>query len=658
MRRAFLDWLNQRTGYRRIINYALYENIPGGARWRYVWGSTLVFTLTVQFVTGLFLWMSYSPSSTTAWESVYYIQHEMTAGWLLRGVHHYTASVMNVLLVLHLMQVLIDGAYKAPREINFWFGLAMLLLVLGLSLTGYLLPWDQKGYWATKVATNILGIAPLVGPSLQKLVIGGADYGHHTLTRFFALHAGILPATIVLLLFWHIFLFRRHGITAKDPKRRADQKFWPDQVFKDVVACLAVLAAILFLVLQPRLFGTGQELGAELGAPADPSETYSAARPEWYFLFLFEFLKHFPGESEIWGALIVPGVVMGVIFFMPIIGRWQLGHRFNIGMLFSLLCGICLLTYLARTQDQKDPDYLAAVKDAERDAARVKALARSPTGIPAAGAATLLRSDPLTQGPKLFARNCAGCHRYGGLDGLGKIPLATYIVKTNETLSAIAQAHWMSETELTALNNLKKNSVAAGQQLKVHEPPSASDLKGFATREWIAGLLDPNHISGTNYFGATRFKDGKMARFVKKDIAAFSAEQKASLQKVVVALSAEAGLGSQRKLDRDDAGAISQGKNLIASEEMRCTECHRFHKQGDDPTGPDLSGYGSREWLIDFISNPAQDHFYGKRNDGMPKFGEDKILTPEAIALLADWLRGDWYEPAEPGRWENEQVSR
>ena len=172
MRRAFLDWLNQRTGYRRIIHYTLYENIPGGARWRYVWGSTLVFTLTVQFVTGLFLWMSYSPSSTTAWESVYFIQHEMTGGWLLRGVHHYTASVMNVLLVLHLMQVVIDGAYKAPREINFWFGFAMLLLVLALSLTGYLLPWDQKGYWATKVATNILGIVPLVGHLYKSSCLG------------------------------------------------------------------------------------------------------------------------------------------------------------------------------------------------------------------------------------------------------------------------------------------------------------------------------------------------------------------------------------------------------------------------------------------------------------------------------------------------------
>ncbi|MGZ8921429.1 MAG: cytochrome b N-terminal domain-containing protein, partial [Limisphaerales bacterium] len=162
MKKLF-DWLDHRTGYKKITHEALYENIPGGSRWRYVWGSTLTFALVIQFITGFFLWMAYSPSSQTAWESVYYIQYEMTGGWLLRGIHHYTAQLMTILLVLHLMQVVIDGAYKAPRELNFIFGVLLLLLVLGLSLTGYLLPWDQKGYWATKVSTNLAAITPVLG---------------------------------------------------------------------------------------------------------------------------------------------------------------------------------------------------------------------------------------------------------------------------------------------------------------------------------------------------------------------------------------------------------------------------------------------------------------------------------------------------------------
>ena len=275
--KPLFDWLDHRVGYRKLTHEALYENIPGGSRWRYVWGSTLTFAVVVQFITGIALWLGYSASAQTAWESIFYLESQAPPwGWILRGVHHWTAQLMVPLLLLHLMQVVIDGAYKAPREVNFWFGLGLLALTLALSLTGYLLPWDQKGYWATKVATNLLASIPGIGPGMQKLVIGGADYGHHTLTRFFALHAGVLPALLVALIFAHVALFRRHGITPKQPLRAVDAKFWPDQVLKDVVACLAVMATVLFFVVRPWIFRTGGDLGAELGAPADPS---AATRP-------------------------------------------------------------------------------------------------------------------------------------------------------------------------------------------------------------------------------------------------------------------------------------------------------------------------------------------------------------------------------------------
>ena len=204
--RGLGNWLDSRTGYRALLKSALYERVPGGARWRYVWGSTLVFAFMTQVITGLVLWASYSASAQTAWESVYFIQYEMTGGWLLRGIHHVMAQAMIVLLALHVMQVVIDGAYRAPREVNFWLGLVLMTLVLGMALTGYLLPWDQKGYWATRVATNLAGLVPLIGPSIQQLVVGGPDYGHHTLTRFFALHAGFLPATLVLFLVLHLYI--------------------------------------------------------------------------------------------------------------------------------------------------------------------------------------------------------------------------------------------------------------------------------------------------------------------------------------------------------------------------------------------------------------------------------------------------------------------
>lgn len=598
--KALIDWLDSRTGCKKLLHEALYENVPGGSRWRYVWGSALTFAIFVQFITGLFLWMAYLPGAQTAWESVYYIQHEMTGGWLLRGIHHFTAQLMTILLLLHFMQVMIDGAYKAPRELNFWFGLGLLGFVLALSLTGYLLPWDQKGYWATRVATNIAGITPVIGPSLQRLILGGADYGHHTLSRFFALHAGWLPAGLVMLVVGHIYLFRKHGLTAAEPRRKKDEPFWPDQVLKDGVAALAVMVTVLLLIVWPRLTGSHAPMGAELTAPADPSEQFSAARPEWYFLFLFQLLKYFPGESEVWGAIILPSVTLGVIFLMPFLGRWRLGHRFNLGFLCALIAGAGLLTWLAKSEDAKSASYQKAVRSAAQEAERAVLLARSPAGIPSSGAVTLLQNDPLTQGPKLFARNCASCHRYGGHDGLEGIP---------------------------------------------KEPASASDLKGFASREWLSGLLDPARVGSVHYFGGTKFAEGKMVRFVKKDIAALDEAGRARLSDAIAALSAEASLKSQRELEMRESARILAGRKALASRPLRCTDCHAFGKPDEDATGPELTGFGSREWLMAFIRDPAHARFYGKRNDRMPRFGAEQILDEVEMGLLTDWLRGEWYEP-------------
>ena len=170
------------------------------------------------------------------------------------------------------------------------------------------------------------------------------------MTRFFALHAGVLPGLLVLLIVGHIYLFRRHGITPAEPKRKRDAYFWPDQVFKDVVACLAVMMVVMVVVFSAH--------GAHLGSPADPSEPFSAARPDWYFLFLFQFLKlpFFAGENEVWGAIYIPGIAVGLICLMPFIGRWKLGHVFNIGIIFVFLGGAGALTYLAKQEDVTGPN--------------------------------------------------------------------------------------------------------------------------------------------------------------------------------------------------------------------------------------------------------------------------------------------------------------
>ena len=621
-----LDWLDHRTGFRAITHAALYEHIPGGARWRYVWGSTLGFCFFVQVVTGFILWAAYSPSAQTAWESVYYIQHQMTAGWLLRGVHHFTAEAMIVLMAIHFVQVVIDGAYRAPREINFWLGLILMQLVLGLALTGYLLPWDQKGYWATKVATNMFALLPVVGEPLQRLVVGGSDYGHHTLTRFFALHAGVLPALLAGFLTLHVLLFRKHGLTVRDPHHAPDTTFWPEQVLKDAVACLGVMIVVLVLVL--RNYPTAEpgvpitrQIGAELGAPANPAESFSAARPEVYFLFLFQSLKYLEEFPPIVGAIVVPGLVMCSLFLMPFIGHWKLGHRFNVVWTCALLVGASVLTALAWREDHngttpESQHYLAAVADAEAEAERAVELAGSPTGIPPTGALSLLRSDPKTQGPKLFRQHCAACHSH-------------------------------------APEGQPEPGDAA--QIVVAEKPSASNLWQFGGVDWVRGMLDPEKVAGPNYFGNTAFKDGEMAKFVKETIGGQLGELKGdelakyrqSIEDVALALASEGGrpLGQVADLEK----RVDAGRKAVV-DVFACIDCHKFRDDGDVGMAPDLTGYASPEWLTAFLSNPADERFYRDTNDRMPAFAPHpgdpaNRLGAEDLALLVSWLRGEWYEP-------------
>ncbi|MDF1810733.1 MAG: cytochrome b N-terminal domain-containing protein [Verrucomicrobiales bacterium] len=599
--KSTFDWLDDRTGYRGLLKEVLFESVPGGARWRYVWGSTLTFGLMVQIITGLVLWAAYSPSSQTAWESVFYIQHEMTGGWLLRGIHHYTAQVMTILLVLHMGQVLIDGAYKAPREVNFWTGLILLLLILSISLTGYLLPWDQKGYWATKVATNLAGVVPVFGEHIQRVIVGGPDYGHHTLTRFFALHAGVLPVLVMMVIVGHIYLFRKHGITPAHPgkKKRRDGWFWPDQIFRDAVACLAVMMVVLILTLRHH--------GAELTAPSNPAERFPA-RPDWYFMFLFEFLKYFPGKSLIIGGLILPALAVVGFFAMPIVAsKWPWGHKANLIYSGGFLFIFATLTAMAFNHDAKDKEYQFAKKIAQRDAARVMELAQSPEGIPPIGAVELLQNDPYTQGPRIFASKCASCHTYMGHDGMGK--------PQNE--------------------------------------PSAPDLYRFGSRQWLAGFVDPDQIETIKYFHGTAFvepdengKKSRMVRFVK-DLENLSEEGKAQLSKIVAAVSAQADLSYQEEMDAKDAALIQEGTDLffegIEGVDATCADCHGFDGEESEASfTPDLNGWASRQWTIDFTKNPSHPKFYGKNNDRMPVFEEEKIFTDKQIEMVVDWLREDW----------------
>jgi cbb3-type cytochrome c oxidase subunit III len=402
------DWLDERTGYRALVSHALDEEISGGARWAYVFGSGLVTIWICQVVTGVLLMATYAPAVGSAWSSVYYVQHQITGGWFVRGLHSYGAQAMIVCLGLHLLQVALYGAYKRPREVTWWLGLVLLGLVQGLSLTGYLLPWDQKGYWATKVATNIAGTLPVLGPAVQTLIVGGSEYGQGTLTRFYVLHVAVLPISLALVVGAHVTMFRRHGAT---PPAGADltrkDRFYPRQFGRDAVFAALIVGAMAVLTAITR--------GAHLDAPADPTIDYNP-RPEWYFLFLFQMLKYLPGSLELVGTVILPGLAGAFLFVLPFLDRGE-SRRVRdrlpwLAPVFAGVAGIVALTAQSMSQDKHDKEFQAGLQASHERAQRAITLAAR--GIPPLGPNEMLRTDPLTRGPQVYAQHCTKCHVLAG----------------------------------------------------------------------------------------------------------------------------------------------------------------------------------------------------------------------------------------------------
>ncbi|XXF79097.1 cytochrome b N-terminal domain-containing protein [Myxococcaceae bacterium GXIMD 01537] len=407
MLKPLADWLESRIGLRGLLHAALYERIPGGARWAYVFGSALLVLFLVQGATGLALELYYSPSTTDAWASVNYIETKVWLGSLLRGMHHWGASAIVVMAGLHVMQTAWAGAFRAPRELNWLTGFILLQLILAFALTGYLLPWDQKGYWATQVATSIAGTLPWLGPKLQVLLQGGASYGNLTLTRFHAIHVVLLPAALVLFLVAHVTLFRRHGVTPRPlPPAELDARaelFFPGQLLRDTAFAAAVVCV---------LFALAWRHGAPLGAPADAASQY-LARPEWYFLPLFQLLKYFEGSAEWVGTTLVPTLAMaflaGMPFLAPVLERRRLSFRWLSGALTVGLVGVAALGVLAVRDDAADPNVAAMAERARVEAAEARRLA-ALGGVPTAGPLELYRNDAAVWGARVFAQHCQSCH--------------------------------------------------------------------------------------------------------------------------------------------------------------------------------------------------------------------------------------------------------
>ena len=311
MKRLF-GWLHARTGYRDAARVMLDEPLPPGTGWFFTLGSVLLALLSIQLLTGAFLTLYYAPTPDHAYDSVRFI-NGFGAGTLVRGLHHYGASFLVVALAAHMLRVIAFGSYQPPREVTWLTGLALFALVLGFGLTGYLLPWDQRSYWATVVAINVSKLTPLAGDIVASMLRGGPTIGALTLTRWYSAHVIFFPAALVLLVAAHLVLMRRQGISGPVRAREGSPTpFFPSQAARDVTMILVVVSALCAFAWRgaPPLEG-----------PADPTDATYIPRPEWYFLGLFQLLKYFPGKWEVIGAMVVPGVAAGFLALLPWIDR-------------------------------------------------------------------------------------------------------------------------------------------------------------------------------------------------------------------------------------------------------------------------------------------------------------------------------------------------
>jgi ubiquinol-cytochrome c reductase cytochrome b subunit len=416
VRRSLADWLDRRTGIRGLLHHALDEPIPGGARLAYVFGSGLLFLFLSQVITGVFLALYYVPSADHAHTTVAYIVKEVSSGSFIRSLHVYGSSAMIIVLLLHIGQTILFGSYKGYRELLWLAGCVLFALILGMAFTGYLLPWDQKAYFATAVGTNILAEVPVIGSWLKQFVRGGNDLGTLTISRFFVAHVFLLPAAIFAFVGAHVFLFRKAGAAGPPAPKpaKATESFYPRQVLMDIAfTAVLILALGLLAGLVP----------AELGPEANAADTRFLPRPEWYYVPAFQWLKYWPGGRAVVGIVVIPTLIAALFAALPFIDRsrerraWR--RPVTIGGFALVMAALVALGVQSHVQDGRDPA-IARQLTVQHDA--VEAFMSEPFE-PEVAAGSLkvenaaLANPVAAHGKSVFAdQACDACH---GADARG-----------------------------------------------------------------------------------------------------------------------------------------------------------------------------------------------------------------------------------------------
>jgi ubiquinol-cytochrome c reductase cytochrome b subunit len=331
--RAIGSWLEARLGLGTslwpMLTHPIPKSVAGPMGWWYVFGSASLTMLMLQILTGIGLALVYVPAADKAYDSLLFLNYEQPLGWFLRALHFYAGSGMVVLLLVHVAQVFLHGAYKYPRELTWLVGVVLLVLTMGMFFTGQVLRWDPDAYWGLAVGGSMAGRVPVLGPWIVELMLGGPIIGGNALSRFFTLHVFVIPGLLLAFLAIHLWLVIKKGISAPpqpgqivDPKTydaayeeevRGGVPFLGEAMLKDLF--FSALAVVVVVVLAAVIGPKGPT------APPDPTLGGANPRPEWPFLWLFGLLSLSPAWAETFIILVFPLVLILALFAVPFISN-------------------------------------------------------------------------------------------------------------------------------------------------------------------------------------------------------------------------------------------------------------------------------------------------------------------------------------------------
>jgi ubiquinol-cytochrome c reductase cytochrome b subunit len=430
MMKRLLAWFDARLGVRASLLPILTHPIPRGAAgpmgWWYVFGSASLTMLFLQIITGIGLALVYVPSADQAYESLLYLDYHQPLGWFLRALHYYAGSGMVVLVLAHMTQIFLHGAYKYPRELTWCVGVILLLCTMGMFFSGQVLRWDPDAYWGLAVAGSMAGRVPGAGPSVVHILLGGPVIGGDSLSRFFSLHVFVIPGALLFFLAVHLWLVIQRGVSeppvpgqAVDPKTydakyhqelKNGVPFLGDAFLKDgLFSALAVLVVVLVAVVLGPKGPTG---------PPDPALGGANPRPEWPFLWLFALLSLSPPAAETFIILVFPVILIVILFLVPFVSNR--GERAPSRRPVAVLAVIVTYTVLgALTYEGATSPWSPVMTAWSGDAVPVN---------------LVKRSSPLQlQGALVFQnKNCRNCHALEGIGGRRGPDLTTVGIRLTE----------------------------------------------------------------------------------------------------------------------------------------------------------------------------------------------------------------------------------